>query len=83
MRRSSGRWRTCCGGLRAVGVRAGDPAVTVLRRLDCVLAPVKDDMLAQYEQVKDRLENFGPVLDRFTEIEGLWNTSPRQVVIRP
>ena len=47
---------------------------TVLRRLDCVLAPVKDDMLAQYDQVKDRLENFGPVLDRFTEIEGLWNT---------
>jgi type I restriction enzyme M protein len=49
---------------------------TVLRRLDCVLAPVKDDMLAQYDQVKGRLDNFGPVLDRLTDIEGLWNTSP-------
>jgi len=41
---------------------------TVLRRLDCVLAPVK-------EQIKDRVENFGPVLDALTDIEGLWNTS--------
>jgi type I restriction enzyme M protein len=41
-----------------------------------VLAPVKGDMLAQYNQVKDRLDNFGPVLDRLTDIEGLWNTSP-------
>ncbi len=49
---------------------------TVLRRLDCVLAPVKDDMLAVHHQVKDKLGNFGPVLDRLTEIEGLWNTSP-------
>lgn len=49
---------------------------TVLRHLDGVLTPVQDDMLAQYEQVKDRLENSGPVLDRFTEIEGLWNASP-------
>ena len=49
---------------------------TVLRRLDCVLAPTKDEMLAQYDQVKDRVENFDPVLDRLTDIEGLWNTSP-------
>jgi type I restriction enzyme M protein len=49
---------------------------TVLRRLDCVVAPVKDDMLASYDQVKGRLDNFGPVLDRLTDIEGLWNTSP-------
>ena len=49
---------------------------TVLRRLDCVVAPVKEDMLASYDQVKDRLDNFGPVLDRLTDIEGLWNTSP-------
>ena len=49
---------------------------TVLRRLDCVLDPVKADMLAEYDKVKDRLENFGPVLDRLTEIQGLWNTSP-------
>ena len=26
--------------------------------------------------MKDRLDNFGPVLDRLTDIEGLWNTSP-------
>jgi type I restriction enzyme M protein len=49
---------------------------TVLRRLDCVIEPVKGDMLTQYEQVKGRLENVGPVLDRFTAINGLWNTSP-------
>ena len=48
---------------------------TVLRRLDCVIEPVKGDMLTQYEQVKGRLENVGPVLDRFTAINGLWNTS--------
>ena len=48
---------------------------TVLRRLDCVLAPVKGEMLATHQAVKDRLANFGPVLDRLTSIEGLWNTS--------
>jgi len=48
---------------------------TVLRRLDCVLAPVKAEMLAKHEQIKDRVENFGPVLDALTDIEGLWNTS--------
>ena len=48
---------------------------TVLRRLDCVLAPAKADMLAKHEQVKGRVENFGPVLDALTDIEGLWNTS--------
>ncbi|MCB9389066.1 MAG: type I restriction-modification system subunit M N-terminal domain-containing protein [Acidimicrobiia bacterium] len=31
---------------------------TVLRRLDCVLDPVKADMLAKYESVKGRVENF-------------------------
>jgi len=48
---------------------------TVLRRLDCVLAPVKAEMLAKHEQIRDRVENFGPVLDALTDIEGLWNTS--------
>ena len=48
---------------------------TVLRRLDCVLAPVKAEMLAKHEQIKDRVENFGPILDALTDIEGLWNTS--------
>ena len=49
--------------------------LTVLRRLDCVLEPVKAEMLAKYEQVKGRVENFGPVLDALTDIDGLWNTS--------
>ena len=44
---------------------------TVLRRLDAVLAPAKADMLARHEAIKDRVENFGPVLDALTEIEGL------------
>ncbi|MFV0523319.1 MAG: N-6 DNA methylase, partial [Acidimicrobiales bacterium] len=48
---------------------------TVLRRLDCVLDPVKAEMLAKHESVKGRVENFGPVLDALTDIDGLWNTS--------
>lgn len=49
---------------------------TVLRRLDCVLAPVKADMLTKHGSLKGRVENVGPVLDAFTDIDGLWNTSP-------
>ncbi|MEM9034575.1 MAG: class I SAM-dependent DNA methyltransferase [Actinomycetota bacterium] len=49
--------------------------LTVLRRLDCVLDPVKADMLAEHERLAGRVDNFGPVLDRLTEIKGLWNTS--------
>jgi type I restriction enzyme M protein len=49
---------------------------TVLRRLDCVLAPVKRDMLAKHERIKARVVNYGPLLNAFTDIEGLWNTSP-------
>ncbi len=48
---------------------------TVLRRLDCVLAPVKDEMLAKYESLRHRVANFGPVLDGLTDTEGLWNIS--------
>ncbi len=49
---------------------------TVLRRLDCVIAPVKDDMLAKYEQTKAAgIENHGPVLDRLTGEGKVWNTS--------
>ena len=48
---------------------------TVLRRLDCVLDPVKAEMLAKHESVKGRVENFGPVLDALTDIDGLWNIS--------
>ncbi|MFN3219830.1 MAG: N-6 DNA methylase [Acidimicrobiales bacterium] len=49
--------------------------LTVLRRLDCVLEPVKDDMLARHAQVKDTVDNFGPILDRLTDIKNLWNIS--------
>jgi type I restriction-modification system DNA methylase subunit len=33
--------------------------LTVLRRFDCVLAPVKQEMLDSYERLKGRVENFG------------------------
>ena len=50
--------------------------LTVLRRLDCVLEPVKPAMLAKYEEVKGKVGNFGPILDKLTDIKHLWNTSP-------
>lgn len=31
--------------------------LTVLRRLDCVIAPVKPDMLARYDEVQGAVEN--------------------------
>ncbi len=49
--------------------------LTVLRRLDCVIAPVKPDMLDRYHQVEGTIDNYGPVLDRFTDIKHLWNVS--------
>jgi len=49
--------------------------LTVLRRLDCAIDPVKDDMLANYGEVKDSVANVGTILDRLTAIKGLWNTS--------
>jgi type I restriction enzyme M protein len=49
--------------------------LTVLRRFDCVLAPVKQDMLDTHQRVKDRVENFAPLLDALTSVDGLWNTS--------
>jgi len=50
--------------------------LTVLRRLDCVLDPVKPAMLEKHEQVKDKVQNFGPLLDKLTDIRDLWNISP-------
>ena len=49
--------------------------LTVLRRFDCVLGPVKQAMLARYEGLKGKVENFGPVLDQLTDVDGLWNIS--------
>jgi type I restriction enzyme M protein len=37
--------------------------LTVLRRFDCVLEPVKQRMLDTYARIEGRVENFGPVLD--------------------
>ncbi len=49
---------------------------TVLRRIDCVIDPVKADMLAKYESTKAAgIDNHGPVLDRLTDTQHLWNTS--------
>lgn len=53
--------------------------LTVLRRFDCVLAPVEQEMLATYGRLKGRVENFGPVLDQPTTVAGLWNTSPYDI----
>jgi len=50
--------------------------LTVLRRLDCVLDPVKPAMLEKHEQVKGKVGNFGPLLDKLTDIRDLWNISP-------
>jgi type I restriction enzyme M protein len=38
--------------------------LTVLRRLDCVLDPVKPAMLEKYEQVKGKVGDFGPLLEK-------------------
>ncbi len=35
---------------------------TVLRRLDCVLEPTKEEVLAVYHQYKDKLDNLDPLL---------------------
>src|SRR5579864_4930427 len=39
------------------------PLVT-LRRLDCVLAPTKEAVLAEYDAWKDRVQNLDPLLNR-------------------
>jgi len=49
--------------------------LTVIRRLDCVLEPTKDAVLERFRQLKDRIENFEPVLQAVAE-EQFFNTSP-------
>ncbi len=48
---------------------------TVLRRIDAVLAPTKDEVLEKYHTYRDRLENLAPLL---TSASGyaFYNTSP-------
>ena len=36
--------------------------LTVIRRLDCVLEPTKDDVLDRYKKIKGRIDNIDPVL---------------------
>ena len=48
--------------------------LVVLRRLDCVLAATKPQVLARYAAVKDRIENYEPVLTAASG-EQFFNTS--------
>jgi type I restriction enzyme M protein len=48
--------------------------ITVLRRLDGVLAPPKQIALKKHEQLQGRLSNVGPVLTGITGVQ-FWNTS--------
>ncbi len=50
--------------------------LTVLRRFDCVLAPVKQDMLDTYERVQGQGRELRPDCStQLTSVDGLWNTS--------
>ena len=48
--------------------------LTVLRRLDGVLAPTKQSVLEKHKQLQGRLSNIGPVLTGITGVQ-FWNTS--------
>lgn len=49
--------------------------LTVLRRIDCVLAPTKDEVLTTYHKYKDKLENLDPQLCKASGF-AFYNTSP-------
>lgn len=49
--------------------------LTVLRRLDCVLEPTKDDVLAMAARLEGKVDNVEPVLCQ-TSGEQFFNTSP-------
>ena len=49
--------------------------LVVLRRLDCVLEPTKDQVRARLVSLEGRVENVGPILQAITGIE-VYNTSP-------
>lgn len=48
--------------------------LVLLRRLDCVLAPTKDAVLAEYSNLYGRLQNLDPVLNRIAK-QRFHNTS--------
>ena len=49
--------------------------LVVIRRLDAVLEPTKDAVLAKHKQYKDRVDNVAPIL-RQVSGEQFYNTSP-------
>jgi type I restriction enzyme M protein len=49
--------------------------LVVLRRLDCVLEPTKEQVLGRLATLGGRVENVGPILEAITGIE-VHNTSP-------
>jgi type I restriction enzyme M protein len=49
--------------------------LTVLRRIDCVLAPTKDEVLSTYHKYKDKLDNLDPQLCKASGF-AFYNTSP-------
>src|SRR5690349_13544230 len=48
---------------------------TVLRRIDCVLAPTKPAVLETYQRLQERIENLAPQLQRASGF-AFYNTSP-------
>ncbi|MFC2177364.1 N-6 DNA methylase [Actinomycetota bacterium] len=48
--------------------------LTVLRRLDCVLEPTKDQVLAEYEKYKGTIDNIAPILNNAAG-QTFYNTS--------
>jgi type I restriction enzyme M protein len=49
--------------------------LTVIRRLDCVLEPTKEAVLARHRQLAGRIENVEPVLEAVVD-DQFYNTSP-------
>ncbi len=43
--------------------------LTVLRRLDCVLEPTKEKVLAEYARYKDRVKDLDPILCGLTGVD--------------
>jgi len=50
--------------------------LTVIRRLDCVLEPTKEAVLARHKQLAGRIENLEPVLQAAAGDLPFYNTSP-------
>ena len=49
--------------------------LVVIRRLDAVLEPTKDAVLAEYEKFRDKVDNVEPILERVSG-EQFYNVSP-------